>query len=245
MSDFIWDDTLKLGRETAALTARVWPRYLVEDSDIPDRTLKFAISPQELERRFPVWGLRHQGQRIAYINAALVHANLEQEHLPNEGWRYAIQAAGSVIQPNALCLLAANIDPQARGHGLAQQLIDRAKQAARDLGFKDVIAPVRPTLKREFPFHSMNDYIQKRSDTGEMYDPWLKVHVKAGGQVTNVCHESVKISASLNKWRDWTKMSLATSGDHIIPEGLAPLKVDIYRGVGIYTEPNVWVRYKL
>jgi hypothetical protein len=243
---FHWDEKLRLGRETAALTALVWPRYLVEESDIPEPGLKFEITREELERRFPAWGIRRDSDRklVAFANGVHLFADFSKP-LPSEGWRFAIQSAGTSASTNCLCLLVANIDPSARGLGFSKILIARAKQAALESGFQKMIAPVRPTLKALEPFVAMEEYVRRRSEKGGYFDPWLEVHSRSGGSYDSVCGESVKIVASLGKWRAWTGLSLCKNGPVAIPDGVSPLKVDVQAGVGIYQEPNVWFRYDL
>lgn len=243
---FSWDPDLKLGKETAALSAQVWPNYLISESDLPEPGLKFEITRQELARRFPVWGIRRDdtGELAAFANGAQLAVDFSKP-LPDGGWQQAIRSAGSNAKPNALCLLVATVQPTLRGLGLSRLLINRAKLAARESGFEFMIAPVRPTLKTEMPFSSMADYILKRTEDGEIYDPWIRMHVKCGGELLNVCSESVRIRATLKKWREWTGLPLVASGDRVLPQGLVPLKVDTYKNVGTYCEPNVWVRYRL
>lgn len=242
---YSWDNSLQQGRETSQLTALLWPPYLVGQSDIPEPGLKFEITREEFARRFPVWGVRRDSDQklVAYLNAVLLHADLSSPELPDDGWTFAIRAAAAATPPNCLCLLAANVHPDARGLGFSRVLIERAKQAARDLGFTTVIAPVRPTLKHRFAELSMADYVAKRSDDGKAYDPWLRIHEESGGQVTNVCGNSVRIEATLPLWRRWTNHPLDRSGAYELPDGLAPLHVDIASHRGVYVEPNVWVRY--
>ncbi len=234
-----WDDSLKQGDETARLSSLVWPNYLILESDIPEPGLKFEISEAEFMRRFPVWGIRRSesGELVAYMNAVQLSVDLSADDLPDSGWRFAIQSAGSKQKPNCLCLLVANVDPNARGLGLSQLLINRAKQATLDLGFDTMIAPVRPTLKHNSPLISMKEYISKQTD------PWINMHCKSGGRIANICSESVLIKASLPKWREWTGLPLLTAGEKLLPGGLAPLRVDIEKNIGTYCEPNVWIRY--
>jgi GNAT superfamily N-acetyltransferase len=242
-----WDDRLKLGRETAFLTALVWPAYLASDSDIPDPGLKFEISREEFARRFPAWGIRRDdtNELVAYANAAQLYVDLSDDFLPDTGFTFAIQSAASKAQPNCLCLLVANVDPKARGLGFSQALINRAKLACLELGFETMIAPVRPTLKHSLPLTSMGDYIFKRTSNGEIYDPWIKMHVNSGAQMVNVCADSIRVQATLGKWREWTGLPLEKSGEQLLPGGLVPLRVDVHNNLATYSEPNVWVRYEL
>jgi len=244
---FYWDDGLQFSEETSALTELVWPHFLIAESDMPDDELSFEISEQELARRCPVWGIREvsSDRLVAFITAVQLYMDPAQEVLPNDGWNFAARAVGLSEKPNCLCLLAANVHPEFRGNGFATLLIERAKSEALKQGFTRLIAPVRPTLKHEFAGISMEDYVAKTTETGEIFDPWIKLHVKSGGRVANICWESVRVQASLRKWREWTGLPLLDSGKYQIDEGLVPLEVSVPRNVATYTEPNVWVRYEL
>ena len=83
------------------------------------------------------------------------------------------------------------------------------------------------------------------SENGNIFDPWIKIHLKSGGKITNICTQSVHIKASLSKWREWTQLSFPQSGDYEIPQGLVPLSVDREKNLATYTEPNVWMRYRI
>ena len=235
---FVWDPHFKMGREASELTARLWPNYLVDASDMPADELTFEIPAHEFETRFPAWGIRREadGKLMAFANAVQL---TELESLPARGWSFAIEHAARSRHPDTLCLLVANVDPEARGQGLARTLIERAKQAAREFGFQSMIAPVRPTTKREQPFSELKAFLALNKD------PWVETHLEAGAEMGDVCAESVEIRASLQKWRQWTGLSLTTSGERVVPGALAPLKVDTHRNIGTYKEPGVWVRYEL
>ena len=244
---YFWDPDLKLGEETGALTKLVWPNYLIEASDISEPSLKFEITHEELIRRFPVWGIRRASDQklVAYGHGILVAADLTQNQLPDSGWRFAMESVLAEPKPNCMCLLVANVDPAARGLGFSKVLVEKAKAVTLDLGFKEMIAPVRPTLKQDFPEQTLDEYIQKRDEKNEVFDPWLKLHVRLGGEVLNVCHESVIINATIKKWSQWLSAEFHQSGKYILPMGLAPLDINLEKNIGTYVEPNVWVRYLL
>lgn len=244
---YFWDPQLRLGQETSALTRVLWPNYLIEDSDIPEPSLKFEMPEREMNRRFPVWGIRRASDRklAAYANGVLLHCDPSVEKLPETGWRHAIDAVFSKTPPNCLCLLVANVDPEQRNLGLSVPLLDMAKQVTKKLGFSQMIGPVRPIRKSEFPDLSMSDYVSRLTGEGESFDPWVREHVRAGAAILNICSESVLVRATLAKWRQWIKLPLTESGEYELPGGLAPLVVDVAANVGVYREPNVWVRYQL
>lgn len=89
----------------------------------------------------------------------------------------------------------------------------------------------------------MHSYVDERRSDGLPADRWLRVHVRAGGRVESIASHSMTISAPLPGWRAWTGLDLSTSGQHPIPGGLAPLIVDTDLVLGVYVEPNVWVRH--
>jgi hypothetical protein len=242
-----WDQELQLGDETARLTMLSWPNFLVEPSDIPDPGLTFELTQQEIARRLPVWGIRRESDKalVAYAHGALIAADLSKNHLPDLGWQFAIESAFSNEPRNCMCLLAANVDPQVRSLGHSQLLLEKSKLITHELGFKTMIGPVRPTLKSDFPLMPMTEYMAKKTDSGEIYDPWLRLHTKCGGEVLNICSQSVVVRATLPKWREWTGLPLSTSGDQVLKMGLVPLKIDLQKNIGVYTEPNVWFRYRI
>ncbi len=247
MIDFFWDEQFQLGEESTLLTQLTWPNYLVEPSDIPEPSLEFSISEAELLRRMPTWGIRRKGDGtlIANASAVLISADVKSDALPAAGWRFAMEAFGKNEKPNCLCLLAANIHPAYRRQGLAALLLKKGKEIASSRGLDYMIGPVRPTAKSEFPELSMTEYLIKKNEAGETYDPWLRLHLRLGAELLNICEQSVIIQASAEKWREWTKQKLTSSGKYTLPQGLAPLDLDISKNLGIYKEPNVWVRYTL
>ena len=239
---YSWDHRLHLGRETAALSERVWPRFLTDAPDLPEPGLRVEITPRELAERFPVWGIRRDstGELVAFANAAQVTVDGKKQ-LPESGWQFAVRSGTAFGEKNALCLLVANVDPSARGLGLSKALIERAKLAGRLLGLETMVAPVRPTKKHELPAASMEEYLKSFG----ALDPWIGVHAKSGASISGVCPESVVVRATLTKWRDWTGCQFTTSGKEIVPGALAPVDVDVERNLGTYREPNVWMKYSL
>jgi hypothetical protein len=244
---YSWDSSLQLGDETAHLTNSLWPNFLVEESDIADSSLELEISEAELSRRFRQWGIRRDSDQklVAYLSAILISADLSTDVLPDSGWQFAMQSVCSSKAPNCMCLIVANVLPEARQLGLAQILLEKSKEVTKESGFSTLIAPVRPTAKSEFPDLTIAEYVERRSASNEIADPWLRTHSKLGGEVLNVCNESVVVTATLKKWREWTGLALEKSGAHPLIGGLAPLHVDVEKNVGAYREPNVWVRYRL
>ncbi|MEV4467804.1 hypothetical protein AB0J51_29785, partial [Micromonospora echinofusca] len=50
--------------------------------------------------------------------------------------------------------------------------------------------------------------------------------------------------ATVAEWEQWTGLVFPDSGDYVIPDGLAPLRVDRELDQGTHTEPNLWFRHR-
>ena len=246
--EFSWAETIELGSPEVYRLSRIsWPRFLLGESDIPDPILKFQISAQDFKEKFRVFGIRHapSGLLVAFIQAVHVDVDPSAQKFPDLGWRFSIQDAARSSQKNAMSLVEASIDPDYRGHGLSKHLIERVKREAREKKFSLLLAPVRTTLKTRHPEESIEAYCARKDSQGRIYDPWLRTHLEAGGVITNICHDSVCVKATLQKWREWTGLSLDQNGPHFVTGALMPVLIDAEAGLGVYTEPNGWVKYTL
>lgn len=243
---FQWVLDLEPSSEMDALLRAAWPRYLIEVSDLDQGPPPSSIlGKEELKRRFMMWGVRTQVNNTlcAFASGVMIQANLSAQTLPDTGWDFANKAALEAHTPNTFCMLSVTVDPAFRNEGLSQYLVEQGKTFAKQRGFSTLIVPVRPSKKSGFPLLKMEDYLKKRTDDGRVYDPWLRIHVKLGGQILNICHRSLVVRASLKKWSEWLGTSFNQSASIQIPGGLALLEIDCDHGTGTYVEPNIWVRY--
>ena len=117
------------------------------------------------------------------------------------------------------------------------------RAAAARGGLRELIAPVRPTLKARYPLTPIEHYLAWRREDGAHFDPWIRVHERVGGQIIAPSPESMTIEAPVSDWEDWTGMKFPEDGDYVVPELLAPLSVR--DGVGHHVEPNVWLRHRI
>jgi GNAT superfamily N-acetyltransferase len=245
---FSWARNVELGSpEVYRLSQEAWPGFLVGESDIPEPTLKFQISLRDFQERFRAFGIRETatGTLIAFIQAVQVKIDLSARDLPDDGYRFSIHDAAIRSPKNCLSLVEASVDPRFRGRGLSRHLISRAKREARAMGFTTMIAPVRPTLKSQSPDVPFADHCRRKRADGRLFDPWLRAHVESGAVIQNICNNSVRVRATLAKWREWTGLDLVTPGSQDLSGALAPMMVDLDAGIGTYVEANVWVRYEL
>lgn len=243
----VWDSRTTMSMIPPDLTQNLWPNYMTEESDIPGEQIEFSMSAEEFHHRFPVWAIREseQNEVIAYISAIRLFADLDAADLPEEGWSFAANSYAAKTQANCLCLLAANVNHKFRRLGLASILISKAKIEAKKMGFHTVIAPVRPNGKAQYPSLSLKDYLQRKREDGGSIDPWVRTHLRAGGELRNICSKSVVIRATLAKWKTWTGIQFASPGKHELSEGLSPLEVDLEQSLGVYQEPNVWISHRV
>lgn len=156
------------------------------------------------------------------------------------GLRAMEQASAS---PTALSALAAEVVPDQRERGLSGVLLRAMAQAARTADLADLVAPVRPSWKDRYPITPVEQYCRWRREDGLPFDPWLRVHARLGGRMLRPEPHSMRITASVEDWHQWTGLAMPYDGTYVFPGGLAPLTVD--DGVGRYWEPNVWVAHQL
>ncbi len=160
------------------------------------------------------------------------------------GWDEAfLRAYESGREPDVLCALAIAVHPDRQGQGLAGRMLEEMRRAAASGGLRELIAPVRPTLKARYPLIPIERYMQWRRPDGSHFDPWIRLHERVGGEIIAPAAESMTIEAPVAEWERWAGMEFPDDGEHIVPLMLAPLSVR--DGIGRHVEPNVWLRHRL
>jgi amino acid adenylation domain-containing protein len=140
-----------------------------------------------------------------------------------------------------LCGLVAIVDPSFKGKGMSYKAIEAMKRLLATLEFDRLIIPVRPTFKEKFPELSIQDYCARVNDDGFSEDPWLRVHQKLGGRVSDYCPQSQKIEGTLEQWAVWTGKEFDTTGQYIVPGAMQPVEIDVQNNTGVYIDQAVWV----
>jgi GNAT superfamily N-acetyltransferase len=176
---------------------------------------------------------------VAEVHAVPVHVDAE---LP-AGWDDAFERGMELGDGNVLCLLAIAVQPHRRGGGVATTLIGAARTAAAESGLAAVIAPVRPTLKSSYPLIPIEQYIEWRREDGSHFDPWIRVHERAGAEIVHAAPQSLRVEAPVADWEAWTELRFPGDGTHVVPGMLAPLEVS--GEIGVHVEPNVWLRHRV
>jgi GNAT superfamily N-acetyltransferase len=165
-----------------------------------------------------------------------------EDDLPS-GWDEAfLRAFESGREPDVLCALAISVRPERQSEGLATRMLGEMRRAAASGGLRELIAPVRPTLKSVYPLIPIERYMEWRREDGTSFDPWIRVHERMGAEIIGPAPESMTIEGTVAEWQEWTEMQFPEDGEHLVPGMLAPLS--IRDGVGRHIEPNVWLRHR-
>jgi hypothetical protein len=169
--------------------------------------------------------------------------------LPDGGWDWVIRRSVATrfagTTPNLVSALEITIQMHRRGSGLATPMLAAMRRNVARLGFTDLVAPVRPNAKSNHPDEPMADYIKRVRPDGLPEDPWLRVHVRAGGRILHPAKTSMTINGTLEDWRKWTGLPFAKDGPVHVEGALIPVRCDVTHGVAVYVEPNVWVHHRL
>ena len=91
----------------------------------------------------------------------------------------------------------------------------------------------------------MERYAAWTTDAGLPFDPWLRVHARAGAELVKVCPESMTIPGSIAQWEGWTGMRFPDTGPYVVPGAVQPVEIDLEADRGVYVEPNVWMHHSL
>jgi GNAT superfamily N-acetyltransferase len=168
--------------------------------------------------------------------------------LPATGWDGVMLAATNDqlrgVRGNLISALEITVRPDARGNGVAAAMLAGMLRNARELGYDELFAPLRPTGKADDVHAPMADYIARTRPDGLPADPWLRTHVRVGAEVIGVAPRSMTITGSLDQWRTWTDLPFDRTGPVVVPGALSPVHCDIATDLAVYVEPNVWIRHR-
>ncbi len=172
-----------------------------------------------------------------------------RQELPDSGWDGVVRWADwdwkSGTTPNALSAIEINVLPNQQGRGLSSLMLQAMRDHAKRLGFQDLYAPVRPTHKHLEPHTPMLEYAFRIREDGLPFDPWLRVHARAGASIVKVAPNSMTMSGTLEQWREWTGLPFDQSGEVVVPQALVPVLCSVQHNVAAYVEPNVWMHHRM
>lgn len=167
--------------------------------------------------------------------------------LPAKGWDWAI-ADGMQTGDGArdiLCALAILVLPEHQRKGIGRVMVEAMRVIGRRHGHDRLVVPLRPTLKSQYPLTPMERYVRWQDEDGLPFDPWLRLHVRAGATVVGACTESYAVAGTVRQWEEWTGMRFPESGRYVVPGALSPVDVDTNTDRAEYVEANVWVSHEI
>ncbi|WP_086824923.1 N-acetyltransferase [Streptomyces sp. NRRL B-24572] len=170
--------------------------------------------------------------------------------LPARGWDEVLNWAFSDLrhgrEADTVSAIEITVDLGHLGKGVSHTMLAAMRQNAGRLGFAELVAPVRPNGKHLEAEASIHEYaFRTREADGLPHDPWLRVHVRAGGVIEAVAPASMTVSGSVEQWREWTGLPFDTDGPVEVKGALVPVHCEATRGYAVYVEPNVWVRHRI
>ncbi|MGX5183867.1 N-acetyltransferase [Streptomyces avermitilis] len=226
--------------------AHTWPEFLLHD---PVGDAHYGRIARELPE-FVQFAEDERGEVVAHAySVPFALAGEDRGELPSRGWDavlgWAFEDLRRGTPPDTVSAISIVVAPHAQGAGLSARMLSAMRDNARARGFTEVVAPLRPSAKHLEPRTPMEEYAVRLRPDGLPHDPWLRVHVRAGGAVEAVAPSSMTVAASLAEWRAWTGLPFDTEGLVEVPGALVPVHCEPGRGYAVYVEPNVWVRHRL
>jgi GNAT superfamily N-acetyltransferase len=218
-----------------------WPEFMRHD---PIGGLFYG----NVETRFAEYVLVAQDDADEVVACAYsVPFVLGDDELPDNGWdcviRNGLLASLRGQELDAISAVEIAVRPDRQGTGLSGQMLTAMRDNAARHGYDELVAPVRPSAKVD-AHEPMSSYAFRVREDGLPVDPWLRVHVRAGGRIEKVAARSMVVPGTLAEWRDWTGLPFDRTGPVEVPKALAPVHCDVEHGVAVYVEPNVWVLHR-
>ena len=158
-----------------------------------------------------------------------------------EGWTHVLEIGlKGDLAPTALAAIRVDIRRDCQRRGYSKQALRAMRQLAHRHDLSHLIAPVRPSLKSQYPLAPMERYVKWVGRGGEPFDPWIRVHVREGGRQLHIAPRSVTFRATVSDWEEWTDMQFPETGEYVVPGALAPVSIDREENIGTHEEPGVW-----
>jgi GNAT superfamily N-acetyltransferase len=218
----------------------IFPEFLFHNPVSAEHFIPAINTCRELQ--FFAWD-DERGEVVGRGNAIPAVWDGDVASLPDGGLDAVLLASSApgMPEPNVLCACQILVAPIARGQGLSSRMIQRMGELGREHGLETLIAPVRPSLKEQYPLAPIDRYVQWRRPDGAHVDPWLRTHERLGAEIVKIAPRSGVIPGTVADWEQWTGMVFPDSGPYVVPGGLFPVEIDRERDEGLYVESNVWM----
>ena len=221
-----------------------WPEFMLED--VVASTHWMPLMKAFLDCQLL---LMSGSEILAVLDAVPLNFEKSLGELPDEGFDWALKKSLSDyqanIKSNVLVGLQIVVSRNHQGKGLSLLAVKEMTNLAKQKGITQLVIPVRPSDKHKYALIPMENYIKWKNKAGFPLDNWLRVHIKAGGEIIKVCSRSMYIPGTIEEWKQWTKLDFPESGSYIIPGALNPISIDIEKDEAIYIEPNVWILHRI
>jgi GNAT superfamily N-acetyltransferase len=223
-----------------------WPEFMLHDPIANENWHELFDRFEEYQ--FAMWDT--ESERMAATGNSLpFYWDQPLEALPERGWDWvflkAIEDHKNGVAPNIQSAIQIAIHPDYQGQGLSMKMVKAMGAIGKSKSFKQLVAPVRPNQKSQYPLTSIDDYIRWTTDQGLPFDAWLRVHARAGARIIKPCHEAMTIGGTRAQWERWTSLKFPQSGEYYIAGALNPMQMNVEKDEGIYIEPNVWMVHNL
>jgi GNAT superfamily N-acetyltransferase len=236
-------DEPELWRPANLMCSAAWPEFMLHDP-VTDRCWG------RLRDDWPEFQLvlvDEAGAVVAASQAVPLRWDGTDDGLP-EGWDAQFERSVADLdagrEPDTLGAIQIAVAPDRRGQGLSARMLEAMKRAAAGAGLESLIACVRPTEKVRYPLLSIETYAAWRREDGLPFDPWLRVHARAGARIVRGSPRSMTIAGSVQEWQLWTGLTFPASGPYVVAGALAPVEIDLAADRGVYYDPNVWMVHR-
>jgi GNAT superfamily N-acetyltransferase len=224
-----------------------WPAFMQQD---PTASLYYGYF-DDFWPEFTLLAVdRATGRAVAKAHSVPISYQGDiADGLPEGGWDWAIRTAThdrlTGTGPTMVSALEIMVRPDLRGSGLSARMLSAMRDNAARLGFTDLVAPVRPSGKHAQIDKPIDEYAYELRPDGLPVDPWIRVHVRAGGRIVNVSHFAMTFAGTLEQWRSWTGLPFDRTGPVEVPQALVPVHCDVDHNVAVYVEPAVWIHHRI
>ena len=157
---------------------------------------------------------------------------------------HAVEERDQGVEADSLVICGAIVAGRLSGRGLAGTVLAALRDAAVEAGLTRVIAPVRPTLKQQYPLTPIETFMTWTRPDGSALDPWIRTHQRLGASILAAAPASQTMTGTVAEWEQWSGIALPSSGDYVIPAGLSVLHISREADLGTYVEPNIWIRHR-